>query len=218
MQTLRDELRAVPSIVGHAPDFDWASAPDEPHELFVRWLRYAIENGVPEAHAATLSTVDVEGLPDARVLIVKDVTDDCGFKIATGDESAKGRQLLANPNCALTFYWSPLARAVRVRGVAQRAPAAESAEDFLARHPHARAIALAGQQSSIYSVDDGREEILAQATSSVGAHAGTVSPHWSVWTVVPNSVEFWQGDPSRNHQRLRYVRTGDTWERQRLRS
>lgn len=213
MQTLRDELRAVPSIVGRAPDFDWASAPDEPHELFVRWLQHAIETGVPEAHAATLSTVDEEGLPDARVLIVKDVTEDCGFKIATSDESAKGRQLVANPNCALTFYWSPLARAVRVRGVAQRTPAAESAEDFLARHPHARAIALAGQQSAVYPDDATQAELLTQAMS---ADAGTVSPHWSVWTVIPKSVEFWQGDPSRNHQRLRYIRNDHTWEKQRL--
>lgn len=120
MQTLRDELRAVPSIVGRAPDFDWTSAPDVPHEMFLQWLRYAIDAGVPEVHAATLSTVGEDDFPDARVLLVKDVTEDCGFKIATGDESAKGRQLLANPHCALTFCWSPLARAAPPTGPRDR--------------------------------------------------------------------------------------------------
>lgn len=149
--------------------------------------------------------------------IVPDVdTENCGFKIATGDESAKGRQLLANRHCALAFYWSPLARAVRVRGVAQRASAAESADDFLARHSQARAIALASRQSSIFSADATRDELIAQAKAAIEVDAGIFSPHWAVWTVVPNSVEFWQGDPSRNHQRLSYMRTGTTWDKHRL--
>ncbi|WP_125611932.1 pyridoxine/pyridoxamine 5'-phosphate oxidase [Specibacter cremeus] len=216
MQTLRDELRMVPSIVGQAPDFDWASVPATPGELFLRWLRFALDADVPEVHAATLSTVDEDGVPDARMLIVKDVTDDCGFKIATSDESAKGRQLLQNPNCALTFYWSPLARSVRVRGIAQRASTAESAEDFLARHSQARAIALAGQQSSVIAGDAVRDEALTEAKAAIETDGLTGSPHWAVWTVVPSSVEFWQGKPNRDHQRLRYIRTGAAWDRQRL--
>lgn len=118
-QSLRDELRSLPSIVGQAPDFDVQSAPANPRGLFLDWLRHAIDAQVPEPHAATLSTVDAGGMPDARVLIVKDVTAECGFRIATGDESAKGIQLRSNPQCALTFYWGPLARAVRIRGIAE---------------------------------------------------------------------------------------------------
>ena len=217
MQTLRDELRGVPSIVGQAPPFDRNLAPDAPQELFLQWLRHAIGAGVPEARAATLSTVDGDGLPDARVLIVKDVTDDCGFKIATSDESPKGLQLRHNPNCALTFLWGPLARSVRVRGIAERASASESAEDFLARHPQARAIVLAGGQSSVISDEAARDAELEQAKATMEADAHVVSPHWTVWTIVPNSIEFWQGDPSRDHQRLRYVRTGSGWDIQHLR-
>ncbi|MDO5754506.1 pyridoxal 5'-phosphate synthase [Arthrobacter sp.] len=217
MQTLRDELRAIPSIVGKAPGFDLASAPQTPQELFLVWLRQAVGAGVPEPHAATLSTVDRDGLPDARVLIIKDVTDDCGFKISTSDESAKGRQLGHNPNCALTFFWSPLARAVRVRGIAQRASTAESAADFLARHPHTRVFALAGQQSSVIPDSATRDEEIARAKAEVESNKDVRSPHWAVWTIAANSVEFWQGDPSRDHQRLRYVRTGSGWDTQRLR-
>ncbi|MFQ4149597.1 pyridoxal 5'-phosphate synthase [Arthrobacter sp. LAPM80] len=216
MQTRGDEPESVPSIVAPEPDFDWTSAPDVPHELFLRWRQDAINAGLTEAYAATLSTVDADGMPDARVLTVKDVSEECGFKIATGEDSVKGRQLLANPNCALTFYWSPLNRAVRVRGAAQRATAAESAADFLARHPQTRANTLAAPQSSSFSTDTARDELIRQARAAMELDPGIVSPQWTVWTVVPKSVEFWQGDPNRNHQRLSYIRTETAWDKQRL--
>lgn len=216
MQTRRDKSRAVPSISNQAPDFDVASAPDAPHELFLHWLQDAIDAGVPEARAATFSTVDADGLPDARVLTVRNVSGDGGFQIATGDDSPKGRQLAVNPNCALTFYWSPLARAVRVRGTVQRATAAESAKDFLARHPQTRANALAAPQSSTFPSDAARDELITQAQSCIELEPGIVSPHWTVWTVLPKSVEFWQGDPNRIHQRLSYTRTKTVWDKQRL--
>lgn len=216
MQILRDELGAVPPMVWKAPDFDVSLAPDLPHDLFLRWLQEAIKAGVSEARAATLSTVDAGGLPDARVLTVREVTGDGGFKFATGDESAKGRQLSTNPNCALTFYWRPLARAVRIRGAAERTTATESAKDFLARHPQTRANALAAPQSSTFPSDAVRDERIRQAQSAMEIDPRIVSPHWSVWTVTPKSVEFWQADPNRNHQRLRYVRTAEAWDKQRL--
>ncbi|MHA7178126.1 pyridoxine/pyridoxamine 5'-phosphate oxidase [Arthrobacter sp. Sr24] len=216
MQTRREETQAVPSIIGQETDFAWSSAPEVPHELFLHWRRDAINAGLTDAYAATLSTVDADGMPDARVITVKDVSGDCGFKIATGDDSTKGRQLVANPNCALTFYWSPLARAVRVRGVAQRASAAESAADFLARHPQTRAYVLAAPQSSPFSTDSDRDELIRHAQTAMELDPGLFSPQWTVWTVVPESVEFWQGDPNRNHQRLSYVRSKTAWDKQRL--
>lgn len=216
MQTLRDGLGALPPKAGQTPDLAWASAPDAPHGLFLCWLQDALDAGVPEARAATLSTVDADGLPDARVLTVRDVSVGGGFKIATGDDSTKGSQLLANPNCALTFYWSSHARAVRIRGTAQRAAPAESAEDFLRRHPETRANALAAPQSSTFASDAVRDELITHARSAMELDPGIVSPHWSVWSVLPKSIEFWQGDPHRNHQRLRYLRTGTGWDKQRL--
>lgn len=205
----------LPSIVGRAPDFSVASAPPAPRPLFVEWLHHAIDAGLPEPHAATLSTIGEDGLPDARVLIIKDVTADCGFRIATGLESAKGGQLLHNPMCSLSFYWGPLARAVRVRGTARRASAEESAADFRARHPDARAIAVAGRQSSVVGAGSDFDALVSGAAASLDDDSLTC-PHWSVWTVEPVSIEFWQGDPGRNHQRLRYVREGTAWCKERL--
>lgn len=153
-------------------------------------------------------------MPDARVLIIKDVDEDCGFHIATGDESAKGRQLLGDPACALSFYWGPLARAVRVRGFARRGSAEESAADFRARTPEARAIALAGQQSSIINGSTDVGALAAQAAATLDAAGARTSPHWSLWRIEPVSIEFWQGDPGRNHQRLSYNRNGNGWRKE----
>lgn len=180
------------------------------------WFHHALAAGVPEPHATALSTVDEHGSPDARMVILKDVSDEGDFKFATSNESAKAQQLTANPRCALTLFWSPVARSIRVRGTAHRASAAESSADFRARHPLARAIALTGQQSSVVADQAARREAIARAEAAVHQDETIVSPRWSVWSVVPDSVEFWQGDPGRDHLRLRYLRNGSTWERQRL--
>ena len=216
MSSLRTRLRALPSIVGSSAPFDPLGSPDTPRELFVDWLEQAIERGVPEPQAATLSTVDLSGIPDARVLVLKDVTEDGAFEIATGMESAKGAQLRANPACALSFYWSSLARAVRIRGVAERATTEESARDFAARHPDAKAITLVGRQSRTYADRDEHDRLLADAHARLAVDQDLVSPDWAVWRVAPLTVEFWQGESTRDHTRLQYVRVADTWEKRRL--
>ncbi|QDZ15531.1 pyridoxine/pyridoxamine 5'-phosphate oxidase [Humibacter ginsenosidimutans] len=216
MTDLRELLRAVPSVTGTAPGWDPADAPDEPRELFVEWLVNAVDNGAREPLAATLSTVDATGAPDARVLVIKNVTDDFRIDIATGLESAKGRQLVADPRCALTFYWSALARGVRVRGVAHAGTAAESAADFLARHPDARAIAATELQSSPMLDPDAHERLIEAQRARIASDPNLVSPTWTLWHIEPSCVEFWQGMPSRDHLRLRYTHESSGWRRERL--
>ncbi|GAA5202719.1 pyridoxal 5'-phosphate synthase [Microbacterium jejuense] len=216
MSTLRDRLRAEASIVGEAPLFHPSLAPDDPQELFREWLITALDAGVPEPHAATLSTVDEHGRPDARVLVLKNVTDGGAFEIATGSESAKGAQLHANPNVALTFYWTPLARSVRIRGVATPASAEESAADFRARNPAAKAIALAGRQSAPLTDVAERDRLVAENLAALQADPAQVSPEWTLWRIRPFALEFWQGAPTRNHLRLQYTRTDEGWRRQEL--
>ncbi|MBD3940487.1 pyridoxal 5'-phosphate synthase [Microbacterium sp. NEAU-LLC] len=216
MSTLRERLRVEASIVGEAPPFDPSAAPDDPQTLFRDWLDAALAAGIPEPHAVTLSTVDADGRPDARVLVLKDVTDEGAFEIATGSESAKGAQLHANPNVALTFYWSPLARSVRIRGVAAAASAEESAADFRARNPAAKAIALAGRQSAPLTDLVERDRLIAENLATLEADPGRVSPGWALWRIRPISVEFWQGESTRNHVRLQYIRTDDGWRHGKL--
>jgi pyridoxamine 5'-phosphate oxidase len=131
-------LRAQPALTGVAPTLHLAELPENPERLFVDWIGEASEGGVAEPHAATLATVDEDGLPDARTLILKDV-DARGWAFAGARSSRKGAQLAARPVAALNFWWQPLVRAVRVRGRIQEASAAESAADLAARSAHARA-------------------------------------------------------------------------------
>ncbi|MEW5014538.1 pyridoxamine 5'-phosphate oxidase family protein [Clavibacter michiganensis subsp. michiganensis] len=131
-------LRAQPSLTGSAPALDTADLPDDPDDLFRAWITAAADAGVPEPHAATLATVDADGLPDARTLILKDVSSR-GWAFAGTRSSAKGAQLAASPAAALAFWWQPIVRAVRVRGSVEEATAEESAADLAARSAAARA-------------------------------------------------------------------------------
>ncbi|MFD5226915.1 pyridoxal 5'-phosphate synthase [Microbacterium sp. NPDC058342] len=136
-------LRSLRTLSGDAPAFDPAGAPADPVVLFRDWLADAVARGVAEPHAMTLATVDSDGLPDARTLILKDFGD-AGWGFAGHRRSAKGVQLAARPAAALSFWWQPLVRAVRVRGSVHEATAAESAADLAARSPAARAGVAAG--------------------------------------------------------------------------
>ncbi len=131
-------LRSLPSLTGDAPALDLRALPAVPAALFGEWLSDAVERGVPEPHAMTLATVDADGMPDARTLILKEAGER-GWAFAGHRDSAKGRQLEQNPAAALSFWWQPLLRAVRVRGRVVPASEAESAADLAARSASARA-------------------------------------------------------------------------------
>lgn len=130
-------LRALPSLTGVPPAFDLDELPVDPVELFRTWIIDAAEAGVPEVHAATLSTVDAAGVPDARILILKDV-DAAGWAVAGLRSSAKAHQLQSRPVAALNFWWQPIMRAVRLRGVVREASREESDADLAARSEAAR--------------------------------------------------------------------------------
>lgn len=136
-------LRAIPSLTGTAPPIDLHQLPTDPIALFGEWLGAAIEAHVPEPAAATLSTVDDHGMPDARTLILKDV-DAAGWAFAGTASSGKGRQLAARPAAALNIWWQPLMRAVRVRGPVAQASPLESEADLAARSEAARSAVAEG--------------------------------------------------------------------------
>lgn len=135
--TTAEWLRAQPSLIGAPAPFDPSAAPDDPVELFLSWIRDAAASGVAEPHATTLATVDVDGRPDARTLILKDVSAR-GWAVAGQRSSRKGVQLAARPAAALNFWWQPVMRAVRVQGAVHEATRAESDDDLAARSAAAR--------------------------------------------------------------------------------
>ncbi|MBB4687212.1 pyridoxine/pyridoxamine 5'-phosphate oxidase [Amycolatopsis jiangsuensis] len=207
-------LRGWPSFPERLPDFDPAAAPERPDDLFLTWLTEAGEH-VLAPHAVTLSTVDQDGAPDARVVILKDVGPD-GWAVATSSESPKGRQLSANPRAALTFFWPGRGRQVRARGLVTPASADASADDFLARPPASRVEAYLGRQSEVLADHGQLTEAAAEAERWVAENPGTAPETWTRYLVRPATVEFWQAAHDRRHLRLRYRLDGDSWVRERL--
>ncbi|MCW3842598.1 pyridoxal 5'-phosphate synthase [Micromonospora yasonensis] len=211
----RDLLRGLPVLAHEMPSFDPADTPDAPVPLFASWLAGAIDAGVDEPHAMTLSTVDADGAPDARVLILKDL-DDEGWRFATTSTSAKGRQLAAEPRVALSFHWREQGRQVRVRGTARPVHPEESRRDFLARPLGSRIAGMAGRQSEPLDRREALDGAFARARALVLNKPDLAPEAHTVYLVRPETVEFWQADRARRHVRLRYRRTADGWERELL--
>lgn len=211
---IRDLLRGLRVFAGPLASFDPSEAPDDPVDLFVEWLGEAIAAGVPEPHAMTLATADADGAPSARVLILKDLTDE-GWSFATTTTSAKGRELASNPRAALLFFWGLQGRQVRLRGPVELAGAEERAADFTARPLEGRVAGLHGRQSQPL---DSLETVHATAEESrarLEADPGLAPDDWGLYRLAPTEIEFWQADPDRRHTRLRYRRADSSapWER-----
>jgi pyridoxamine 5'-phosphate oxidase len=213
--TVRDLLRGLPVFDRPLSAFDTESAPEEPSALFLSWLHEAIEAGVSEPHAMTLATVDAEGRPDARVLILKDVDAD-GWQFATATTSAKGSQLAARPHAALGFHWREQGRQVRVRGAVATADPSISAADFLAKPDGSRIAGLVGRQSAVLE-DPGKLALEIEAAGHrLADDPFAVAEDHAVYVLTPAEVEFWQGDRQRQHVRLRYSRSINGWITERL--
>ncbi|MBP1947107.1 pyridoxine/pyridoxamine 5'-phosphate oxidase [Virgibacillus litoralis] len=211
MKQARDLLSNLKSLAGPLPEFHPNEITNNPSDLFLQWLNTAIEEGVNEPHAMTLSTVDAEGAPDARVLILKDVTRDRWY-FATSLASRKGEQLHVNQKVALTFYWSEIGRQVRIRGVASEMTKERNTEDFLKRSSAAQAMALIGNQSKTLDKREDLESELLKTKDLVNQTPKTISPNWKLFAVLADEIEFWQGDPERKHMRVQYKRNGEQWK------
>ena len=193
--------------------------PDEvasdPIEQFRGWLAGAREAGIFEPEAMTASTVDADGRPSSRFVLLRGL-DHRGFCFYTNYESAKARQLAARPYAALTFGWLAIHRAVRIEGPAERLPAEESDAYFASRPRGAQLGAWASPQSSVI---DSRERLDAALAAAEERYAGGPVPrpeHWGGFLVRPERVEFWEGRPNRLHDRVRYERDGEGWRIERL--
>ncbi|MFA7761894.1 pyridoxine/pyridoxamine 5'-phosphate oxidase [Streptomyces sp. NRRL S-448] len=212
---VRGWLRGIEVFAGPLPDFEPERAPADPVRLFLSWLSDAVADGLRDPHAMTLSTVDEAGDPDARVLILKGV-DGAGWRFAGHGFSPKGHQLAVHPRAALTFYWPDHGRQVRLRGPVTPGSARDNAADYLGRSDTARAASLLARQSQYLADPAERDQALETSLALIRQQPSLVDSGWTLYTLAPAEVEFWQAARSRAHTRLRYERAGDGWERFRL--
>lgn len=194
-----------------------ADAGGDPFALFGAWFDAALAAGLPEPNAMTLATVGPGGQPSARVVLLKGF-DERGFTFFTNYESRKGREMAGNPLVALVFLWHPFERQVRVEGRAERVGPKESDDYYRVRPLGSRLGAWASPQSEVIPGREVLEKEQAELTAKYADGAVPRPPHWGGYRVRPTAVEFWQGRPSRLHDRIRFRQAeGDAgWVRERL--
>lgn len=199
---------------------DTDAAPPDPFALFEAWFADALAAGLPDANAMTLATVAPDGAPSARIVLLKGLDADAdgarAFAFYTNHESRKGHELDATGRAALVFWWAPLERQVRVSGPVERVPEQESEAYFRSRPRGSRIGAWVSAQSRVIG---SREELEARTREIEQEYEGREvprPPYWGGFVVRPEAYEFWQGRPSRLHDRLRFTRSGDAWTIERL--
>ncbi len=189
----------------------------EPFALFGQWFEEAARKEINDPNAMVVATVDADGLPDARMVLLKEWSAD-GFVFYTNAESAKGRQLAANMKAAALFHWKSLRRQVRLRGPVVEVSAAESDAYYASRPRDSRIGAWASQQSRPLESRFALEKAVASYAAKYAIGEIPRPPYWKGFRIMPVAMEFWQDRPFRLHDRVRFFRDGpgEDWRKERL--
>lgn len=194
---------------------DESSAAKDPFEQFTQWWDEAIKSAIDEVNAMTLATATAEGVPSARIVLLKGY-DTNGFIFFTNYNSDKGKDIADNPRAALLFFWKELERQVRIEGTVEKLDARSSDEYFASRPAASRIGALASPQSEKIESRDVLEKKYTELELQYANGSVSRPAHWGGYIVKPASFEFWQGRPSRLHDRLLYTKQDESWGINRL--
>ena len=189
----------------------------DPFHQFTTWYDEAVAAGLPEPEAMTLSTATLEGRPSARIVLLRGY-DERGFCFFSNYASQKGRELAANPHAAVTFHWVELERQVRIVGRVEKLSVSESDAYFESRPSQSRIGAWSSPQSEVIASRDTLEQLVKEYQEKYSDESAIPRPeHWGGYRVIPERIEFWQGRPSRLHDRLRFSRIEqEAWTLERL--
>jgi pyridoxamine 5'-phosphate oxidase len=217
--SLKSVIPPSPSAETYAVDEDQGEVftLDEPIALFIDWFTLAKEKEINDPNAMALATVDADGMPNVRMVLLKDI-DERGLSFFTNLESAKGLELAANPKAALVFHWKSIRRQVRFRGSVEPVSDAEADAYFATRAKGAQIGAWASPQSRPMQGRFALEKAIARETARHGLGPTPRPPHWSGFRLVPAEIEFWVNRPFRLHDRLVYRRPApdSAWRAERL--
>jgi len=187
-----------------------------PISQFEKWWNDAVSSDILEVNAMTLATASKSGRPSARIVLLKEFREE-GFIFFTNYESHKGQELLENPQACLVFFWKELERQVKIEGVAEKISAEESEAYFISRPEGSRIGAWASPQSRVISSRSVIEQNVEAVKQKFSGIEIARPPHWGGYVVKPDLIEFWQGRPSRLHDRIQYTRLENgAWKIERL--
>jgi pyridoxamine 5'-phosphate oxidase len=194
---------------------DESHVANDPIEQFGKWWNEALNSEIEEVNAMTLATATKDGIPSARIVLLKDY-DERGFVFFTNYKSHKAHELEVNPNAALVFFWKVLERQIRIKGIIEKINEKESDEYFYSRPLGSRLGAWASPQSAVIENRKSLEENIELYKKQFGENVPR-PPHWGGYRVIPSVIEFWQGGSNRLHDRIRYSKQSNgVWKIERL--